>query len=96
MAALAAEAAEESPRASMIAAPRFCTVGMNVLSIHAWSLIELRGVLAVHFGVEDVRILRRRVVAPDRSSSSPSVTGLPVFWRDLRERAVVVEPHHRA
>jgi hypothetical protein len=27
--ALAAEAAELSPRASMIAAPRFCTVGMN-------------------------------------------------------------------
>src|SRR5260221_7567970 len=41
IAAFAAEAAEESPRASMIAAPRFCTVGMNVDSIHAWSLMSL-------------------------------------------------------
>src|SRR5690348_10484730 len=39
IAALAALAAEERPRASMIAAPRFCTVGMKVDSSHAWSLI---------------------------------------------------------
>src|SRR5258708_21336731 len=39
IAALAALAAEESPRASMIAAPRFCTVGMTVASSQAWSLI---------------------------------------------------------
>jgi hypothetical protein len=39
MAALAALAAEERPRASMMAAPRFCTVGMKVLSSHCWSLI---------------------------------------------------------
>src|SRR5882672_3783657 len=39
MAAFAALAAEERPRASMIAAPRFCTVGMNVVSSQAWSLI---------------------------------------------------------
>src|ERR1043166_8072024 len=39
IAALAALAAEERPRASMIAAPRFCTVGMNVVSSQAWSLI---------------------------------------------------------
>src|SRR3546814_18209170 len=37
MAALAAEAAELEPRASMMAAPRFCTVGMKSLSSHAWS-----------------------------------------------------------
>src|SRR5262245_43904773 len=37
MAALAAEAAEERPRASMIAAPRFCTVGMKSPSSQAWS-----------------------------------------------------------
>src|SRR3954469_8181807 len=40
MAALAALAAEDSPRASMIAAPRFCTVGMKWLSSHAGSLIS--------------------------------------------------------
>src|SRR6187455_729412 len=39
IAAFAALAAEDRPRASMIAAPRFCTVGMNVDSSQAWSLI---------------------------------------------------------
>src|SRR5213596_3377056 len=39
MAAFAALAAEESPRASMIAAPRFCTVGMNSFSSQFGSLI---------------------------------------------------------
>src|SRR5690625_6514413 len=37
IAALAAEAAEESPRASMIAAPRLATVGMKVSASQAWS-----------------------------------------------------------
>jgi len=35
MAAFAAEAAEEAPRASMIAAPRLATVGMNVPRSHS-------------------------------------------------------------
>src|SRR4249920_725270 len=39
IAALAALAAEDRPRASMMAAPRFCTVGMKVDSSQAWSLI---------------------------------------------------------
>src|SRR5690242_10247820 len=39
MAALAADAALDAPRASMIAAPRFCTVGMKSFSIHPWSPI---------------------------------------------------------
>src|SRR5690625_7165120 len=34
----AADAAEDDPRASIIAAPRFCTVGMKSSSIQAWSL----------------------------------------------------------
>src|SRR3954451_5786931 len=38
MAALAADAAEDAPRASMMAAPRLATVGMNVSASHAWSL----------------------------------------------------------
>src|SRR3954465_14679299 len=33
----AADAADEDPRASMIAAPRFATVGMKSFSIQAWS-----------------------------------------------------------
>src|SRR6267143_5595115 len=39
MAALAAIAAEDSPRASMIAAPRFWMAGMKVCSSQRWSLI---------------------------------------------------------
>src|SRR5258708_9680941 len=39
MAAFAALAAEDSPRASMIAAPRFWIVGMNSVSSHFGSLI---------------------------------------------------------
>src|ERR1700754_4710745 len=34
----AADAADEAPRASMIAAPRLATVGMKSFSIQAWSL----------------------------------------------------------
>ncbi len=37
MAALAADLALEAPRASMIAAPRLATVGMNSSSIHSSS-----------------------------------------------------------
>src|SRR2546426_12385035 len=39
IAAFAALAADDRPRASMMAAPRFCTVGMNVDSSQDWSLI---------------------------------------------------------
>ena len=38
MAALAADAADDRPRASMIAAPRLPTCGMNVLAFHSASL----------------------------------------------------------
>src|ERR1700679_308738 len=37
IAALAAEAAEDAPRASMMAAPRLATVGMNSPASHSWS-----------------------------------------------------------
>ena len=37
MVAEAADAAEDEPRASMIAAPRLATVGMKELSSHSWS-----------------------------------------------------------
>src|ERR671918_277640 len=37
MAALAAEAADDAPLASMMAAPRLATVGMNTSSTHWWS-----------------------------------------------------------
>ena len=66
MVAEAAEAAEDEPRASMIAAPRLATVGMKVFSIQSWSSDDLGGVLAADLGVEEVGVLRRGVVAPDR------------------------------
>src|SRR5215216_6634140 len=37
MVAEAAEAADDEPRASMIAAPRLATVGMKLFSIQSWS-----------------------------------------------------------
>ncbi len=40
MAALAAEAADDRPRASMMAAPRLPTVGRNTSLFQAWSLIS--------------------------------------------------------
>ena len=40
MAALAADAADDRPRASMMAAPRLPTVGRNVSLFHTWSLIR--------------------------------------------------------
>ena len=43
IAAEAAEAAEEAPRALMIAAPRCCTTGMKVSSIHFWSTSDFAG-----------------------------------------------------
>src|SRR5262249_38724942 len=45
MVADAADAAEEAPRASMIAAPRLATVGMKSFSIQAWSLTTLAAFL---------------------------------------------------
>ena len=39
IAAFAADAAEDRPRASMIAAPRLPTVGRNTSLFQAWSLI---------------------------------------------------------
>ena len=39
MAALAADAADDRPRASMMAAPRLPTVGRKVSAFQTWSLI---------------------------------------------------------
>jgi hypothetical protein len=40
MAALAAEAADDRPRASMIAAPRLPTVGIKTVRVHSASLMS--------------------------------------------------------
>ena len=39
MAAFAADAADDTPRAAMMAAPRLPTVGRKVLAFQSWSLI---------------------------------------------------------
>src|SRR5450759_906480 len=78
MAALAALAAEDSPRAAIMAAPRFCTVGMKLVSSQAWSLIIGQTFLPSHSAwnksgycvaewLPHTIILRRLV------------TGLPIF-----------------
>ena len=66
MAALAAEAADDAPRASMIAAPRLATVGMKVPVEPVLVADGLGGVAAADLGVEQVGVLGGRVVAPDR------------------------------
>src|ERR1051326_6069157 len=43
MAAEAAEAADDRPRALITAAPRCCTVGMNSFSIQSWFTSDLAG-----------------------------------------------------
>ena len=65
MAADAADAADDAPRALMIAAPRCCTVGMNCSLYQASSTSESAG-LPFDRRVVQVGVLRRGVIAPDR------------------------------
>ena len=82
-AALAADAADEAPRASMIAAPRLATVGMNVPSTHVVVADRLVGVACRRprqwnrSGYCVVEWLPQIVIFVT------SVTGAPSFWRDL-------------
>ena len=85
--------ADDAPRASMTAAPRCCTVGMNVSSIHAWSTSSFAG-LPSTLAWYDVGVLRGGVVAPDRHvrDRRDRHAGLR---RELRHGPVVVEARHR-
>lgn len=94
MAALAAEAAEDAPRASMIAAPRLATVGMKVSASHTSSLTTSAAFLPHDLRVEDVRVLGGRVVAPDRQLLDVGDGGAGLGGQ-LRDRAVVVQAGHR-
>ena len=69
MAADAAEAAEEAPRALMIAAPRCCTSGINS-SLSQDSFDQLRRGLAFDRRMMNIRGLRCRVVTPDRHATN--------------------------
>jgi hypothetical protein len=78
----------------MIAAPRFCTVGMKVPSIHAWSLMSLAAFWPATSAWKTSGYCVRRMVAPDRHLLHVR-DGLAGLLRHLGERAVMVEPHHR-
>ena len=78
----------------MIAAPRLATVGMKSFSIQAWSSTDLGGVAAADLGVEQVGVLGRGVVAPDRHVPDVGDGGARPGGQ-LRDRPVVVEPGQR-
>ena len=94
MVADAAEAADDEPRASMIAAPRLATVGMKSFSSQAWSPTTSAALLAADLGVEEVGVLGGGVVAPDRHLLDVGDRGAGLGG-ELRDRAVVVEPGQR-
>ena len=94
MVADAAEAADELPRASMIAAPRLATVGMKSFCDPRLVVDDLGGVLAVDLGVEDVGVLGGRVVAPDGDLLDVGDLGAGLLGQ-LRDGPVVVQAGQR-
>ena len=92
MAALAAEAALDAPRASMMAAPRFLNCG-NELVVEPCHVHLIEGRRTGHRGVMKVRVHGRRVVAPhcEPLDLRDRRAGLR---RQLCQRPVVVETHH--
>ena len=66
MAAFAADAADDAPRASMTAAPRFCTVGMKSLVSQARSVTTSAAGLPSTSAWKMSGYCDGRVVAPDR------------------------------
>ena len=79
MAALAADAADDAPRASMIAAPRLATVGMKSLSSHCWSFTTSAAFLPPTWAWK----MSGYCVAewfPQMVSRVISETGAPVFF----------------
>ena len=83
-----------SPRASMMAAPRCCTVGMNVPSSQAWSSTTSAAVLPFDLGVEEVGVLGGGVVAPDGHVGDVA-HGHAGLGGELGHGPVVVEAGHR-
>src|SRR5256885_1233430 len=84
----AADAADEEPRASMIAAPRFATVGMKSFSIHASALTTSGAPLPA--GPARAGARRRGWVRAVEDLVGPGADSAP---RQQRECAVV-ELHH--
>ena len=92
-AALAADAADDAPRASMIAAPRCCTVGMNSFSIHAWSTSSPAGLPSTCAWNTSGYCVAEWL--PQIVMRVTDATGTPTFAASCAERAVVVEAGHR-
>ena len=94
IAAFAALAAEDAPRASMIAAPRLATVGMKSFSSQSWSSTTSAAVwppisawkMSGYCVAEWLPQIVSRVMSSTRRSSCAS---------QLAQRAVVVEARHR-
>src|ERR1700734_3842080 len=70
----AAEAADDAPRASMIAAPRLATVGMKSFSIQDWSLTTSAAFLPLMSGYWVAEWLPQMVIF------LMSLTSAPVLW----------------
>ena len=96
--ALAADAADDSPRASMIAAPRFCTVEMNPPSNHSVSVITSGT------GLPSMRALAKsgNWVAewfPQMATLLTAETGTPAFlasWDLARFSSSRIMANHRS
>ena len=78
----------------MIAAPRLPTVGRNVVAVPRVVVDQRLHRLAVDRREPVVGVHRRRVVAPD-DHLLDAAHGLLNPGRELRQRAIVVEAHHR-
>ena len=93
MAADAADAADDDPRALITAAPRCCTVGMNVC-LNQLSLTAAIAGLPSTVAWLQVRVLRGRVISPDDDFLDLRECRARLL-AELRERAVVIETRHR-
>ena len=92
MAADAADAALEAPRASIISAPRFWTLGMKFLSIPCL-IYDLPGGLIIYRTLTDVRILCRRMIAPNNHFFNIRHMRARMSG-ELRKRPIVIQSSH--
>ena len=93
MAAEAAEAADEAPRALMMAAPRCCTVGMKAFLVPLAVHQRVRRLAVDHAEIE-VGVLGRGMIAPDQHAADTRHVAAGLLGQ-LRDGAVVIETRHR-
>src|SRR5690606_41254584 len=95
MAALAADAALEAPRASMMAAPRFCTVGMNSSVSQELSTSELAGLPAtlawLMSGTCVLEWLPQMVMRVTSDTGAPPLRGSWLRDRLLSRQSIAVD-----